>query len=318
MHGSIFSEVAQKLCWTSTGHTPCGLGRDLAGVGRDVHRAHPDRRRMTALCVALSTATGARSRRVYSMRSAAAGSTRMARRAWQVAGRQLHRKQDRGHGCENCRIGRSHPVKHAGETCVSDSAAHQPSAMPAAACPSPCRRRCPNRRNAHRSEWQTSLEQPPANRPVEPCARLRFPQEAVVHVVAVRVVSRNLTRSVVCIREGALAGCRSRARSVEPDNGATGSPYKAVTGSIRVGVDSINGAERIDVIAVGARSARDVEGNELAIGIPQKAMCHVVRVEVGARNLRQFIDAVRVVPWYVPVPAPGTSNVVIVPSGARR
>ena len=59
---------------------------------------------------------------------------------------------------------------------------------------------------------------------------------------------------------------------------------------------------------------RRIERGEGAVGRPQEAVTHEVRVKVGSRDRPRRVDA----GGLVPLTAPGTSNVVKVPSGARR
>ena len=81
----------------------------------------------------------------------------------------------------------------------------------------------------------------------------------------------------------------------------------------------------VDAGAVGALEgtrarARNVEDSNVAVGSAHEAViqvaCASVNPAIAPAGLRPSTVVVKV-PWPEPVPAPGASNVVMVPSGAR-
>jgi hypothetical protein len=89
---------------------------------------------------------------------------------------------------------------------------------------------------------------------------------------------------------------------------------------VRVNERSRDRSEGVDrkcrSLASGCSSLRIMKCSELALTGAQKAVIYVVRVNEVACDRAIVVDAS--VPWKAPVPLPGASIVVIVPSGSRR
>src|SRR5580704_3651977 len=128
-----------------------------------------------------------------------------------------------------------------------------------------------------------------------PKAGLRVPQEAVMHVVRVNILSGDHPKQVGGRRKGALTRGRSRPRSVEGGDIAQRTPHKAVIHAARVDVLSRNLPQQVDALRYGALAGafargRNVECGDGAEPTAQEAVIHAVRINVVCRDLPQVVD----------------------------
>jgi len=145
--------------------------------------------------------------------------------------------------------------------------------------------------------------------------------EAVHRVVRINIKPRNHPRRVYAEAASALIGGCARARSIENCEAAVRRAQIAVEHTARVNVVSRDSPCRVDPVAVSECGAGRIERRDGAVGSAQEAVTRDCIAAVS-RDLASWVDATRggvstKVPSPKPVPAPGASNVVIVPSGAR-
>ena len=76
-------------------------------------------------------------------------------------------------------------------------------------------------------------------------------------------------------------------------------------------------ANRDSALARAGPRARNIERGDGAMLSTHEAVIDIARVHVVSRDRPDALMFADKVPWKGPVPAPGTSNVVIVPSEAR-
>ena len=117
-----------------------------------------------------------------------------------------------------------------------------------------------------------------------------IPQEAMIHIAVVIVVSRDLPCRIDVIGEGALAKTRARARRIERGQGAVGSAQEAVD----VAADTVVTRDRargVDAVSIGVRRARPIERGEGAAGSAHEAVTHVARVMDDARDFSRRVNA---------------------------
>src|SRR5580692_1126699 len=129
-----------------------------------------------------------------------------------------------------------------------------------------------------------------------PKAGLRVPQEAVMHVARVNILSGDRPKQVGGRRKGALTRGRSRPRSVEGGDGARRMANEAVIRAVRVDVLSCDPPPKVDALGYGALARAcacglDVEGGDFAERTAQEAVIHAARINVVCRNRPQVVDA---------------------------
>lgn len=164
-------------------------------------------------------------------------------------------------------------------------------------------------------------------RNIERCnGALLSTDEAMNYIASIEVLSRDHPRRVDVLGYSALARTCARARNVERCDGAVRETQEPVAYITRVIVRSLNRSSLVDAkrkraLAGPCPCARNIERGHSAVRSAQDAVKHIVRVNGSCSDcpcgLRQS-TAKTMVPWPGPVPAFGASNVVMLPSGARR
>lgn len=146
----------------------------------------------------------------------------------------------------------------------------------------------------------------------------------MIHIVGVNKGPGDRIHGIVAKRDSALLRTCACARNIECGDGAVLSAHEAMIDIVRVYVISRDHAGRADVLGCGAlvgacARARNVKRGDGAIRGAHDPVTYITGVNVGALNGSSLVNAKgKGALWPGPVPAPGTSNVVIVPSGARR
>ena len=82
-------------------------------------------------------------------------------------------------------------------------------------------------------------------------------------------------------------------------------------------VEAIDGRNK-GALAKACARARSIERGERAVRSAQEAVKHIAGVKIEPRDRPSGLILLARVPWPKPMPAPGTSKVVMAPSGARR
>jgi hypothetical protein len=149
----------------------------------------------------------------------------------------------------------------------------------------------------------------------------------VIDIVRIKVVSDDRPGLVVGKGDRALAGACARARSIERRDGPVSSAHVAVIRRVCVDVSSWDRPRRVDGTAHRAlhcafARARRIERRDSAVSSAHEAVKYGVRVNVISSNRTCRVEAIDCCgkgalaegPF---VPAPGASNVVMPPSGAR-
>ena len=151
---------------------------------------------------------------------------------------------------------------------------------------------------------------------------LRGAQEAVIHVVRVKVVSRNRPDRLLLGGESALAGTGARLRSVERRDGAVLRAQEAMAHTVRVDDISVNRPGcvyilRLCALAGASACPRNVKRGDRAICSARKAVVHTIRVNVESWNRPPWVDPCGNGTLESAGARPGTSKVVMVPWESR-